>query len=327
MMLRIAALFTACLIAVSGCGPAGTGPAPSGRPAGAGRATTRPAGGEVMAYVNDKPVYMSTLIDLLMAGPGYKFATELVRHEMVRQAAAREGVSVSEEEVRAEHDRFLNAVFSGVDDPAGREQALRHLLREKEVSRKQWDMSVRTAALLRKMARPRVKVSEAELKEEFGRAYGRQVVVRHIQVADLAAAEKVARLARTRDFGELVKEYSANPSAASGGLLPPISPKTSDIFPAIKSAALAMKEVGEVSDPVQVGTSFHILRLERIIPPKEVEFEEVRDEIETALVEQRVRAEQKLLLERLIRDSVVEYVHPDLRAEEEALKARKGVLR
>ena len=330
--MRAATLMLVCVGLFAGCdagvGRAAQAPAPEdSQPAEAVQAAaTRPAPREVMARVNGQPIYMDPLYDLLVSGPGPQFALELVRHEMVRQAARKEGVTVSDKDVKAEHGRFLQAAFPEGSEASARERALEQLLRSKQVSRKQWDMSVRTSALLRRMAEPQIKIGDDELREEFNRQHGRQVVISHIQTATVDEALKVKELSAKEDFAELAVRYSVNPSARSGGRLPPIGPQTEGVPPAILSAALAMKQVGEISDPVQVGTSFHILKLEEIVEPKKVKYEDVKDELAADVKERRIRLYQKAILERLIREARVEYVNPILKAHEDRARMEQGVV-
>jgi parvulin-like peptidyl-prolyl isomerase len=308
--------------ALAGCDGVDTG---GSMGAGAAAPTTRPTS-EVMAIVNGRPLYMHDLHVLLVEGPGPRFAEELVRHELVRQAAAEEGITVAQPEMDAEHQRLLAAAFPTVPGPEQRERLLEETLRRKMVCRRQWDLGVRTSVLLRKMVSPGPPVSEEALREEFGRQYGRKVVVRHIQVPDMQVAEKVLQLIKTEDFAEVAMKYSLNPSGRSGGLLPPIGPKTAAVHPAMRQTALEMKAVGEVSDLVQVGTTFHILKLEQIIEPKNVKFADVRDELAAELRERQVRANQNALLSRLIREGTVRYVSPALKAYHDDEATRRGSL-
>jgi foldase protein PrsA len=318
-------------VCVSGCdmGWPGRepGPAPT-PPAAAETSEAPPADAGVMAYVNGEPVPMSLLHEMLVKGPGPKFARELVRHEMVRQAAERKGVSVSDADLKAEHEWFLEVAFPSIPEPDQRERALGQLLAGREVSREQWDMSIRTAALLRKLAEPLIEVTDEEVREEFGRQYGRQVVVRHIQLANLREAQRVKDMTEQVGFEQLAKTYSLHPTGKEGGLLDPIgaSTKLPPAMEGIRQVALSLKTVGEISDPVQVGTTFHLLKLEQVIEPKEAKFENVADELRETLRQRKIRLAQKEILERLIREAKVEYVHPDLRAAEETPPPGQGAL-
>jgi len=320
-----------CLILPLGCGgtvPVQPVPAAGRGPAASQAATTQPAEREIMAYVNGQPMYMDSLYELLLGGPGMDYAVELVRHEMVRQAAEKQGITISDEELKAEHQRFLEVAFPQLEPAGDREQALNQLLVSKQVSRRQWDMSIRMSAILRRMAAPEVKVGDEQLRDEFGRRYERKVVVRHIQTASLTDAQKVKTLAADRDFAALAAEYSTNMmSARGGGELPPIGHKTEGVPPAMRQAALAMKKIGEISDPVQVGTTFHVLKLERIIEPEKVKFEDVREKLAAEIKERLIRLRQKAILERLVRDAEVKYVNPILKDRDAAAKLQQGAVR
>ena len=330
--MRKTALILICMGVLAGCDGLGGPPdrpspiaAPDG-PGASASAATRPAGREVMAYVNGQPVYMDALYELLLGGPGRQFALELVRHEMVRQAAEKQGITVGEQDLKMEHKRLLKIFFPQIEQDADRERALGQLLVLNQVSRKQWEMSVHTSALVHRMASPEVEISDQELQDEFGRQYGRQVIVRHIQTAKLAEAQEVKELAATQDFAALAARYSINLSARDGGRLPPIGPKTEGVPPAIRQTALTMKKVGEISDPVQTGTTFHILKLEQIVEPKKVKFEDVREKLTADLKERRVRLYEKTVMERLIRQAKVQYVNPILKANDAAARLQQEIL-
>ena len=115
---------------------------------------------------------------------------------------------------------------------------------------------------------------------------------------------------------------SINPSAADGGLLPPIGPDTRTVPPAIREAALAMTKVGQISDPIQVETAYHVLRLEKIHPPQDARFNDVKDALARDARARLLRAEQQKVLAELIqaaRDAKsIQYVDPVLKAQVQA---------
>ena len=278
-----------------------------------------PAGdGAVMAYVNNEPVYMATLTELLIAGYGTGVAQQLIANELVRQEAARQGVSLTEADVQAENDRTLEEMFGKIDGADQRERLLGQLLDRNRVSAEQWDLTMRRNALLGKIAGKRLVVTEDDLKEEFGRQYERKVEVQHIQTPTLADAQKVLReLASGEEFTKLVTQLSVGPSAKEGGMLAPFGVKDTGTPPAIRDAALAMRKIGEVSDPIQIGTAFHVIKLVRVLEPENVKFESVRGTVEAAVRERKLRALQQDILQILLRGARVQYVHPVLKAQAE----------
>ena len=94
-------------------------------------------------------------------------------------------------------------------------------------------------------------------------------------------------LARAPDrFAELAAAYSACPSAAAGGNLGQLA--RGDTTPEFEEALLALAPGETTRVPVETRYGFHIIRLERHIPGRELPFEAVRDRI-AGYLEERAR--------------------------------------
>lgn len=283
-------------------------------------ATEPTAGAEraVMALVNGKPVYMDKLHDLLLRDYGMDVAQQLIANELVRQEAEKHGISVTKEDINRQQADMLQRAFGELDNEAQRQQLLAQMLNRYGISENIWQMIMRRQAMLDKLANREVELSEEELKRAFGEQYGRKVVVRHIQTPSLEDAQELLdKLQEGADFAELAESESTNPSAADGGLLPPIGRDTENVPPAIRSAAMAMEEVGELSEPVQSGTTFHVLKLDRVIPPQDVELPDVRDELEADLREREIAQAGQQIFHRLMTEAqqqdAIEFVNPVLK--------------
>ena len=264
-----------------------------------------------MAYVNGKALYMDELFDLLLRGRGRIWAEQLVRMELVSQALAKAGLALTDDDVEAE----LQSVFKLMMPPqvrtrAERMQVLNRILAKDYVPYEQFLVGVKMSASLRKLAEPRVKVDDDMLDIEFGRMYGRQVVVRIIEVESLTKAQEIlAALKAGKDFSKLAWQRSIHDSAKNYGLLDPISAKNRNVPAAIRQTALSLKKKGHVSDLVQVEGTFFILKLEKSIAPKNVKFEDVKDKITTSLRARLLRLHQKAVLDEIEQDGKVEYVN------------------
>jgi len=317
-----AALLVAAAWSAPGCDGLGpeqvavgqSSPAPGQAEAPAGQAAAR----EVMATVNGQPVYMDEFVEALIQADGLQTAQQFIALELVRQEAERAGVSVEEAEIQAEADRTLARLFEGVEKADQRERLLQQMLTRRHITSELWRRIMHRNALLRKLVEPDVQVGEEDLREEFGARFGRQVEVRHIQTASLTQAQQLLReLAGGADFAELAAKYSLSPSARDGGLLPRIGTHSELVPEAIRNVALAMRQPGEISEPIQVGTAFHILKLERVIEPQAVRFLDVRDSLAQEVRERKIAAAQQALLARLIqaarRNHAIRYVNPTLR--------------
>jgi len=322
--MRVVAAVT-IVAALSGCGDwrmSRSGPTPAkpiwqadSAPA-ADAPSTRPARGDVMAYVNGEAIYMDTLNDLLLRSQGSSMAMLLATAKLAEQEALRSGISVTDADIKAEENRSMEQAFSFVADAQQRYRLLEQELARRTISPQQWQIVLRRNALLRKLASRDVKVTDAELREEFSAMYGRKVVVRHIQTDTLVEAQEIMRkLAQGEDFGELSRRYSSNRTSLDGGLLPAITAESVAVPPPIRDAALAMTKVGDVSKPIQTGTAFHILRLEELTPARNVKFEDVQAEVQAAAADKKVRAVQTELFKKLLHEAKIEYVNPVLKAE------------
>jgi len=332
MLIRYAPWATVLLLVAAGCeqykvdSPRELQPldsAPADEPGAPPASNDAQAGGaspqrRVMATVNGQPIYMDALYDLLVRSDGMANARQLIANELVRQEAQRRGVSVSDQEVAEQSKRTLERMFPDIDDPRQLDRLLEQMLVSRGMCRKLWDLTMRRNALLRKLARRNIRVTDAQLRAEYEDTYGRKVQIRHIQTASAQEAQDVlARLAAGEDFAELAKKVSKNASARNGGLLPPLGAKTAEVPPAMRKAALEMNKVGQVSGPIQVGASFHILKLEKIIPAENVDFEAVKDELaEKVRSRQLDLAAQALLremLDKAVTNGQIRFIDPILK--------------
>jgi parvulin-like peptidyl-prolyl isomerase len=282
--------------------------------------STAPSDETVAIRVNGQPIYQRQLVSLLMQGYGLGVAQQLIANELIRQEAAANGIAVTDADVQLEHRQTLQQMFPQVEGPEQRERLFAEWLARKAFPYEQWEMTMRRNALLTRLAAQQVKVTDEMVRAEFDNAYGRQVRVRHIEVESLDKAQEIiAQLAKGEDFEKLARTRSLNVSGReSGGLLPPMAANTPDVPAAILQVALAMSKVGEVSDPVKVFNSWHILKLQEIIPPKGMKFEEVKDRLAAQAYERQMQQVKQRLLLTVIQQadarSQIEYVDPILRA-------------
>ena len=138
-------------------------------------------------------------------------------------------------------------------------------------------------------------------------------MVRHIQSEKLTEAREAREALRNgADFAELAAKVSKNASAAKGGLLPPVGPNPKTLPKALHKVAWAMKEPGEISDPIQAGTSYHILYLERVIEAQDVKFSDVNDKLASQVRSGKIRAASNTLLQEMIRKAEIKWIDPVL---------------
>lgn len=112
-----------------------------------------------------------------------------------------------------------------------------------------------------------------------------EISASHILVdSEEAAADVKRRLDEGAVFAELAKEVSSCPSSENGGNLGHFT--RGRMVPEFEEAAFAL-ELDEVSEPVQTQFGYHIIKLDHRHEARKYEFEEVREQIETNLRNQK----------------------------------------
>ena len=100
------------------------------------------------------------------------------------------------------------------------------------------------------------------------------------------AALKEARAGK--DFAEVAKKYSDDPSAAKGGELGWVSP--GQLLPALDKAAFALKK-GEVSGVLESPLGYHVFKVDDVKPEKNTSLKEATPEIVRAVKAERGKIE------------------------------------
>jgi len=105
------------------------------------------------------------------------------------------------------------------------------------------------------------------------------------------------------DYEDLVKRYSEAGTKDSGGLLGPLP--ASDLHSGIAAVVFALQQ-GEVSDPIDTGRSFHLVRLESKTPKVVKAPAEVHDAIYDSIRLEKFRPRYDTYLRRLWKESQIE---------------------
>ena len=318
--MRYLPMLLVCVLAVAGCPKAHNTTTPSPRRL---RPTTGPASQrppEIVVMVNGKPIYIDELHRPLVEAYGLKTAQMLILDALVNEEAAKRNIALSGKDVDNEIERALEGIFRGKVKPDQRDRLLDQLLEERGVTRVQWLTAMRRHALLRKMLLPGIKVPDQLIKAEFARVHGDKVRASHIQLPSISEAQKIIDLLKQgQDFGQLARRFSTDMrTARDGGKLAVFSRQEATVARAMRDVAFAMK-AGQTSGLVQVGTSFHIIRLHEVIISAKVDFETVKEELRLQVRERLLDRERTKLLLDLRQRAKVTFINPVLRR-----KARGG---
>ncbi len=258
----------------------------SGRPqAGAAPAPSEPSAPKIVATVNNEDVTRNDLAAECLRHYGEEVLESLVNKHLIRQECQRRNLTVSQTEVNAEIKRMAERFSLPV------EHWLEMLERERGITANQYANDIIWPMLaLRKLAGPKLDVSQQELVEYFESQYGEAVKARMIVCDDRQTAEEVraAAAANPERFGSLAKEKSVDaPTASVNGMMHhPIrrhaGPKE------IEQVAFHMAD-GEISPVIPVAGQYVILKREGLQAAVKVAFEQVKMGMIEVLRERKMR--------------------------------------
>lgn len=239
---------------------------------------------EVVARVGDESITKEELYNLLVKQNGQAALNTLITEKIVALEAAKQNISVSEEEVQKELDISIEQSGGKVQFA----QALAYYGYTEEDIRK----NIRTNFTIRKLMEPQITITEEEMQQYFNENKTsfdtpEQVKASHILVDTEEKAKEVKeKIKAGNDFAELAKEYSTDEGSKSqGGQLGYF--QRGDMAQQFEDAAFAL-EVGGISEPVQTGFGYHIIKVEDKIAAKEANYADSKDQVKDALIQQKI---------------------------------------
>ena len=257
----------------------------------AGPPATQPADGRIVARVNGVAITIDELDKPLIEGYGLNVLLNLAQLDLVKQQAYRSGITVTPADIGHEQELTVEKMFEGASS-ADADSLLDQFLSQQHISRPEFNIVMETNAYLRKLAEPMVRgtISESDLRQGFAMMYGETAKVRDIRLANLQeVAEAKRRLASGEPFEQVAKEMSRDPQTASaGGEMPPFSRQSVNVPAAFKEAAFSLQP-GQISDPVNADGAYHLIQMIQKMPPKAVKFDDVKENVRQAMMDQRVQ--------------------------------------
>lgn len=273
---------------------------------------------------DERKITFSQIKPLLTKAYGLNILRQYIQLDMVKHVAQQRNITVTSEDIDAESDKWL-AQISPDAEKNEYPNLLSNLLQRQHLTRAEYDLAMEINAYFRKLAQSQMKTppSEETLREAFNLTYGEKVQIRHIEcnnIGEITECQKL--LAAGMPFEEVAKTKSRNHlSGPLGGELTPFTRTAAGVPESMRDTAFALKE-GEVSDPVLADGKYHLLKLDKKIPPKAVKFEDVRDSVEKEL---RKKAEDGIIKEyrNTLASQAIEsmnVVDPELKKQWDALK-------
>ena len=221
---------------------------------------------------------------------------KLIIEELQLQMADRAGVRISDAELNltlsrlaANNQLSLEEFVVFVEENGDSYEDLREQMRRE----------MRIQRIQRGRVNSSIDITEKEFEsflatDETLSALDPELLVRQILVKNLSTANEVIELLDNgSDFAEIAKEKSISSNAQSGGLL---NWRKAVDMPELFEKALANQSIGFISDPLESGSGYHILKLE----DKRGEFVQFEDQWQSRhilLIPSAIRTEDDTELE------------------------------
>ena len=221
---------------------------------------------------------------------------KLIIEELQLQMADRAGVRISDAELNltlsrlaANNQLSLEEFVVFVEDNGDSYEDLREQMRRE----------MRIQRIQRGRVNSSIDITEKEFEsflatDETLSALDPELLVRQILVKNLSTANEIIELLNNgSDFAEIAKEKSISSNAQSGGLL---NWRKAVDMPELFEKALANQSIGFISEPLESGSGYHILKLE----DKRGEFVQFEDQWQSRhilLIPSAIRTEEDTELE------------------------------
>ncbi|MGE7923662.1 peptidylprolyl isomerase [Viridibacillus arvi] len=263
---------------------------------------TVPKTDDYVAKINGEKITQSELNKELVSQYGTDVLSTLITNKVIELEAVKKKITVSDKEIQAELDDLQNSY--------GGKEAFEAALESNAMTLQGAKDNIKTYLTTTKLIEPTIDITEKELKTYFKEnkdtfSQEEQVQASHILVEDKDTAKEVQKkIEKGEDFAELASEYSTDTASASNeGNLGYFGKGEMD--ESFEKAAFSMK-VDEISDPIKTDYGYHIIKVTGKKAAKEATFENSKDNVKTALMNEKINANYSTWLSSLYEEYEIE---------------------
>ena len=187
---------------------------------------------------------------------------KLIIEELQLQMADRAGIKISDAELNLTMSRLASNNGMALEEFI---QFIENNGDSYEELREQMRREMRIQRIQRGRVNSSIDITEKEFEaflatDESLKLLEPEILVRQILVKDiLLAKETIDEINNGADFGEIAKRVSISSNASTGGLM---NWRKIIDMPELFEKALEKKSIGFISEPLESGSGFHILKLE-----------------------------------------------------------------
>ena len=254
-------------------------------------------GRDVVALVNDAPIYLKQLDDECLARHGPDVLQGLIGRRMLEIECAQKQVAVTDQEIDAEIARMASMMMKPLENGSPDVKGWLNLaIKQKGVSIETYRHEIIWPSVaLKKLTGGKVEVTQEDLMKGFKANYGPRVECRAIVLNNLRRAQEVwdaarnppKELSKEENFANLAAKYSIErTSRANEGRVPPIRRYGSQ--PILEEEAFNLKP-GDISGVINVDDKFIILYCVGYTTPIPVDFNTVKKDIEDDIRDKKQR--------------------------------------
>jgi foldase protein PrsA len=253
-----------------------------------------------VAIVNGEQISEKEWVETLKRVYGQQVLSVMVNHVLVRQAAAKRGIKLTDAEVQAAFDKSV-AQAGGMD-------ALLQKLDEVGQTLQDYRELLKTEALLRKLVEGTVTATDGDLMSAYQEQYGPRADVQVIVVATQPEADQAITEAKSGvDFSLLAQRRSTDgytlrnhaflPGPLSKGFFP--KPFGNVVITQQMADAIFGLQPGEITKAMPAQGGFYIFKLVALSPGKDVKYETVKDQVKADFIEVKTSAQADQYMQKL----------------------------
>lgn len=238
---------------------------------------------------------------------------QMIEDKLILQEARKKGIVVLEEEI----DRRLNEVKSKFTDETEFADVLESQSLSIKILREKYKEQIMMKKIFDKEVRAKIVILPTQIQEYYKQHQNDfnepETVVLRTLLLKIASAEdrqKIfdwaleirKKLEAGENFEELAKKFSEDASAIEGGLIGYV--KKGQLREELDKQVFSLK-AGEISDVIETSLGFHIFKVDEKISAYSRSMEEVREEVENILFQEKVNERFEEWMDVLKKDAYI----------------------
>lgn len=262
---------------------------------------------DVVAKIDDETITKDELYEMLVEQNGEQVLNALISEKIIDLEIKKQKIEIS--------DKDIDKEIEEMKEKYGGEEAFNQVIAQSGMDMETLKDNITMNMKIEKLLGPEISISDEELANYFEEKKDdlkeeEQVKARHILVETEKEAKEISKkLADGEDFADLAKENSKDEgSKVSGGDLGLFG--KGEMVPEFDEAAFSL-ELNKISEPIKSEHGYHIIEVLEKNEAKDAKFEDVKDELKDALLQEKIAASYGEWYEKKLAEYEVENLLTD----------------